>query len=258
MGSNDLDFEEDEDPVITKVLSLVEQCKAKWPETKVIVGEILPRFYKNKAESQNFERKRINYNSKLADKSKTMDFLVVEHNNLSQIDFQDGIHLNDIGVPTFVKNIKNTLDPLLGIHQDQAQNDANSYARKQFNSFSSRRNYPTQRSHEKSYNDTRMYDTNRYGRENNDPWRAKPSDYQIRQYYNTDRSYEVRGDNSYFSHGNREPRYEKFERNFPRERQDYRDFRYDRTNDEPERQTSNSSNSDVNHLMRQLLYKLSN
>ena len=95
---------------------LIEVIKVKYPMTKILVGEILPRFYKDKSESKSFERKRIEYNSKLKMLCEKQGIDVIEHSNLTQIDFSDGIHLSqENGIPQFIRNMKEKLNPLLGV-----------------------------------------------------------------------------------------------------------------------------------------------
>lgn len=124
VGSNDLDFENEAESVVREMRELVEECEQAVPGCKILVGEILPRFYSNNTERQKFERKRTQYNSMI---TSIKNITIVEHRNLTQVHFDDGVHLSpESGVPIFVRNIKEILDPILGV-QHQSVNHRQRY-----------------------------------------------------------------------------------------------------------------------------------
>lgn len=134
VASNDLDFDDDVDSVIAEMKDLVKQCRYSVPGCKIIVGDVLPRFYRNRSEKQNFEAKRYQFNDGLKTLADELDFDIIHHDNLTQVDFVDGIHLTrEGGVPIFVKNIKDKLNPILGVENFEHKNrdSRNNYRNRQ-------------------------------------------------------------------------------------------------------------------------------
>ena len=89
-----------------------------------------------------------------------LDFTLIEHSNFTQVDFQDGIHPTiDGGVPLLVRNIKQKLNPILGIELNGEYKRRN-FTQNRFQEFRSRDN-ETQRFRplgNPRYNDRDRYD----------------------------------------------------------------------------------------------------
>lgn len=96
---------------------LISFCKLSVPGSKILVGEALPCFYRNQVKRCNCETKRSQFNTYLKEMERELYIVIIEHSNLTQVDFEDGIHLSrESGVPIYVRNIKEKLNTILGIN----------------------------------------------------------------------------------------------------------------------------------------------
>ena len=116
VGSNDLELKTP-DEVIQELEDLISELKRELPSLKLIIAEILPRFYK-KTPSE-FDEKILLYSSLL---KKTFCFDIniecVNFEQMSSDDFYGGIHLNEYGIKLYVKCVKKVLNPLLGVQTE--------------------------------------------------------------------------------------------------------------------------------------------
>ncbi|CAC5392778.1 unnamed protein product [Mytilus coruscus] len=101
VGSNDVDFDYDIENVAKEMRDLISFCKLSVPGSKILVGEALPRFYRNQVERCNYETKRSQFNTYLKEMEKELDIVIIEHKS---------------GVPIYVRNIKEKLNTILGIN----------------------------------------------------------------------------------------------------------------------------------------------
>ncbi|CAG2192101.1 unnamed protein product [Mytilus edulis] len=123
VGSNDLDFEDSVDQVIPPFMELLKETKESMPpDCNIFVGEILPRFYQNRTETRKFDEKRLDFNKILENHTEEYGFTIIRQKNMTRNDFRDGIHLSlEKGVPTYVRNLKEILNPILGISSGNNQ-----------------------------------------------------------------------------------------------------------------------------------------
>ncbi|CAG2212207.1 unnamed protein product [Mytilus edulis] len=149
-GSNDLE-QKTPDDVLQEVELLVRELKSTLPESTVVIGELLPRYYlgdRNKADAYN--EKIGLYNILLRDYCVDTGLHYVQFENMIHSDFYDGIHPNFKGVKLYVRCVKEILNPLLSVRYDK------NYPRSFNNGYSVRSNYDQNRS---GYN---KRDTNGY------------------------------------------------------------------------------------------------
>lgn len=149
VGSNDLE-ESNPNKVAADIEELIKTTKNKIPGCNIIINELLPRYYLNIQSRNEYERKRIQCNLHLAEICDRYDAKYVTHQNISQIHFSDGIHLNhEGGTSQYVRNLKQIVNPLVGVKSDENQTnkfhprnqDPFSYAKKD---NGQRRNYNQQ------------------------------------------------------------------------------------------------------------------
>ncbi|CAG2210744.1 unnamed protein product [Mytilus edulis] len=98
IGSNDLE-QKTPDDVLQEVELLVRELKSTLPESTVVIGELLPRYYlgdRNKADAYN--EKIGLYNILLRDYCVDTGLHYVQFENMIHSDFYDGIHPNFKGV----------------------------------------------------------------------------------------------------------------------------------------------------------------
>ena len=160
MGSNDIDFESENrvEKVVEDMRELVELVKHTHPTSKIILGEILPRFYKDISESRSFERKRVKDNMKIKTVCEDFEIELTEHTNLSQIDFVDGIHLSqDSCIPQFVRNIKDKLNPILGVNSNTLKRTPRYNVNNQYRQDTSDKFNRQQRNHHRDDMERRPY-----------------------------------------------------------------------------------------------------
>ncbi|CAG2205614.1 unnamed protein product [Mytilus edulis] len=87
-----------------------------------VTKESMPRFYQNRTETRKFDEKRLDFNKILENHTEEYGFTIIRQKNLTRNDFMDGIHLSlEKGVPTYVRNLKEILNPILGISSGNNQ-----------------------------------------------------------------------------------------------------------------------------------------
>ena len=100
-GTNDLDNSEDS-KVISDLLKIIDQFKAKYPECQIILSSILPRM-------DNQQARISKINQKIKEEClKKPNVHFVSHTSVfaSYQHFYDSKHLNDYGIKIFAKNLK--------------------------------------------------------------------------------------------------------------------------------------------------------
>ncbi|CAG2231847.1 unnamed protein product [Mytilus edulis] len=124
IGSNDLDTKEAEE-VLLEIEKLVDETKKILPKSTIVIGELLPRYYKDHRLSLKYENKRAVYNSIVKEFCNEKSIEFVTYANLKFIDFYDGVHASETGVKIMVSNMKKVLNTLLGIkiEGDVSEND---------------------------------------------------------------------------------------------------------------------------------------
>ena len=85
VGSNDLQ-EKSPEEAIREMESLILSTQKTLPKSQIVINELLPRFYDNLHNRQVYETKRLKFNS--------YSIRLVTQQNISQIHYLDGIHLN--------------------------------------------------------------------------------------------------------------------------------------------------------------------
>ena len=114
IGSNDLDNAEAGE-VIEEYEQLVDQTSKNYPNAEIVLGQILPRFYRDHLDTEIFETKRNQFNLLLKDLCSDRNFKLVCYDDMRPDDFYDGIHLNQEGIKNFVKNFKCVVSPLVDV-----------------------------------------------------------------------------------------------------------------------------------------------
>ena len=115
VGSSDLE-DSTADKVVNSIKRLVLDTQRLVPGNNIIINGILPRFYRNLQQRKQYETKRIKCNCMLSELCDSYGLKFVNHENLTQIHFEDGIHLShDGGIAQYVRNLKEVVNPLLGI-----------------------------------------------------------------------------------------------------------------------------------------------
>ncbi|CAG2250121.1 unnamed protein product [Mytilus edulis] len=184
------------------------------PDCNIFVGEILPRFYQNRTE--------------------TRKFTIIRQKNLTRIYFMDGIHLSlEKGVPTYVRNLKEILNPILGI---SSGNNQQRRERVQYNRGYNQQ-YGIQNRHQ-SYSNGHQY-----------------TNYNDNQYQNGREYPSYQNEREHLRHQN-----EKEYQRYPNERE-YQNRHFQMDQNYPyqsdERNNVNHENDNMDILMKQLLRKLS-
>ncbi|CAG2234413.1 unnamed protein product [Mytilus edulis] len=220
VGSNDLDLEDSIDQVILPFMELLKETKESMPpDCNIFVGEILPRFYQNRTE--------------------TRKFTIIRQKNLTRNDFMDGIHLSlEKGVPTYVRNLKEILNPILGI---SSGNNQQRRERVQYNRGYNQQ-YGIQNRHQ-SYSNGHQY-----------------TNYIDNQYQNGREYPSYQNDREHLRHQN-EKEYQRYpnEREYQNRQENYRHIQMDQNYpyQSDERNNVNHENDNMEILMKQLLRKLS-
>ena len=91
--------------------NMVEIIKKEYSNAKLVIGEILPRYYHERLKTAELEQKRCQFNLLLKDKN----LKLVQYDHVRTTDFYDGIHLNQEGIKNFVKNLKEVINPLVDV-----------------------------------------------------------------------------------------------------------------------------------------------
>ena len=125
VGSNDLEDCEPEE-VVENVEKLILDTQRQTPDSNIIISQILLRFYRNQQMRHEYEIKRMKCNQLLSVLCEEYKVKYVLHTNLSQIHFGDGVHLSkDSGIALCVRNLKEILNPLLGVKNEQRNEPRN-------------------------------------------------------------------------------------------------------------------------------------
>lgn len=114
VGSNDLETKSP-DEVMKEIERLVRETKEALPSVKIVMCELLPRYYNNGQKSAEFNEKRCMFNVLLKDFCSDSNIDYVEFFNMKINCFYDGIHLTSNGVGQYVKCLKEILNPILGM-----------------------------------------------------------------------------------------------------------------------------------------------
>jgi lysophospholipase L1-like esterase len=115
VGYNDLESKTP-DEVIQELEDLISELKRELPSSKLIVAELLPRFYKKT--SSEFDEKILLYSSLLKNCCFDINAEYVNCEQMSSDDLYDGIHLNEYGIKLYVKCVKKVLNPHLGVQTE--------------------------------------------------------------------------------------------------------------------------------------------
>ena len=115
VGSKDLESKTP-DEVIQELEDLISELKRELSSSKLIIAEILPRFYKKT--SSEFDEKILLYSSLLKNFCFDINAEYVNFEQMSSDDFYDGIHLNKYGIKLYVKRVTKVLNPLLGVQTE--------------------------------------------------------------------------------------------------------------------------------------------
>ncbi|CAC5389185.1 unnamed protein product [Mytilus coruscus] len=175
VGSNDLEVTQPKN-VVEEIEQLIIDTKKSLPESQIIISQILPRFYRNQNLEQEYEVKRVECNQLLYELCKRYEAYYVQHENLTQVHFQDGIHLNkQRGIKLYVRNLKEMVNPLIGVKSDDQDSSRNHHVREKPDGAS---NYTRNRQPNKMYN-------NRY-----DDSSKQPRYYDNHQYHQSNRNYD--------------------------------------------------------------------
>ncbi|CAC5389783.1 unnamed protein product [Mytilus coruscus] len=113
-GSNDLQ-EGEVDNVMNEYELLVDLIMNTYPDSEVVLGQILPRFYNDHFKKKEFETKRYQLNILLKDLSEDKCLILVTFDDMRRTDYVDGIHLNATGVKNYVRNFKNIFNPMVNV-----------------------------------------------------------------------------------------------------------------------------------------------
>ena len=114
VGSNDLDSETPDD-VMEQLEEFVDLIKEKLPNAKLILCEVLPRYYRDRRQTTEYQEKRNLYNLLLNEYCSDLEIQCVKFNWFFHSDFYDGIHMNENGIRLYVRTLKEVVNPLLGM-----------------------------------------------------------------------------------------------------------------------------------------------
>ena len=146
IGSNDLEHKSP-DNVMQQVEELCATIKSSLPTAQIVLGELLPRYYRDRFQTESYNEKRHMYNTVLKDFCNDTGFVFVEFGSMRMSDFYDGIHLTEQGVKFYVKCLKDKVNVLLGVkyekqsdsfHRNRTENTQygpgrNTYDRREYN-----------------------------------------------------------------------------------------------------------------------------
>lgn len=115
IGSNDLE-NNSVDKVLADMENLVLNTQRLVPGSNIIINELLPRYYSDRNLTEEYERKRLELNTRLEIMCDDLRLKFVKHKNLLQKHFRDGIHLDRFtGTGIYVRNLKRIVNPLIGV-----------------------------------------------------------------------------------------------------------------------------------------------
>ncbi|CAC5362708.1 unnamed protein product [Mytilus coruscus] len=151
VGSNDLEVIQPKN-VVEEIEQLIIDTKKSLPKSQIIISQILPRFYRNQNLEQEYEVKKVECNQLLYELCKRYEAYYVQHENLTQVHFQDGIHLNkQRGIKLYVRNLKEIVNPLIGVKSDDQDSSRNHHVREKPDGAS---NFTRYRQPNKMYNNS--------------------------------------------------------------------------------------------------------
>lgn len=103
---------------VTRMHDLLKFCMDKFPNAKIIHSEIFPRLLRTEAGTKKYYYEMVRYNKLMREIIKDNSFMI-RHKYLNDPwthHFQnDGLHLSEIGIKTFVKSMKIVVNPHLGL-----------------------------------------------------------------------------------------------------------------------------------------------
>ena len=97
--------------------TLIQMTKQKFPDSKISIGEALPRELNNMKATSEYFLNMENYNKKLHTLEKVH---IIRHQNISLQQkhlWSDNKHLSQNGITLFIRNLKTVLNPLLGMKE---------------------------------------------------------------------------------------------------------------------------------------------
>lgn len=147
VGSNDLETKKPDD-IMDELHKLIQTTKEVLPNSSITLGQIIPRFYRERRMSTEFEQKRLILNNLIIEYCKEVDISCVEYVNMNNVDYIDGIHLNSYGVGILVRCLKKVLSPKLGVKIHETEQGRGHFEKCNINyhgnrgDFSERENIP--------------------------------------------------------------------------------------------------------------------
>jgi len=147
VGSNDLETKKPDD-IMDELHKLIQTTKEVLPNSSITLGQIIPRFYRERRMSTEFEQKRLILNNLIIEYCKEVDISCVEYVNMNNVDYIDGIHLNSYGVGILVRCLKKVLSPKLGVKIHETEQGRGHFEKRNINyhgnrgDFSERENIP--------------------------------------------------------------------------------------------------------------------
>lgn len=115
VGSNDLG-DKDAGEVIDQYEELIDQIRRQsYPDSEVVLGQIIPHFYNDHYKTQLFETKRYQFNILLKYLCTGKNLNLVAFENMHKTYYYDGIHLNSEGIKNYVRNLKTVVNPIVNV-----------------------------------------------------------------------------------------------------------------------------------------------
>ncbi|CAG2245138.1 unnamed protein product [Mytilus edulis] len=126
IGSNDIE-ERQADQVIMEIENLIQQTKECVPEATITFGECLPRIYRDKVHTKEFNERGHILNLELSELCKETNCHFIKYDYISPDHFRDGIHLKGYGIAILVSCMKRVINPLIGVKSGDRR-DQNTHA----------------------------------------------------------------------------------------------------------------------------------
>jgi len=126
VGSNDLG-DKDAGEVIDQYEELIDQIRQSYPDSEVVLGHILPRFYNDHYKTQLSETKRYQFNISLKYLCTDKNLKLVTFENMRKTDYYDRIHLNSEGIKNYVRNLKTVVNPIVNVKTQDTTSTRQSY-----------------------------------------------------------------------------------------------------------------------------------
>ena len=108
LGDNTVDY------CLQQLKDLLKLCGEKYPQTRILISEALPRLNENCNITRQYNLRCKSLNDKLSE----LDCKIIKHENLHQTEanvYRDGTHLNQLGTAYFIRNLKFHTYNLLGL-----------------------------------------------------------------------------------------------------------------------------------------------